>query len=471
MSLTIADKNHLPNLFSSIGFYGQIPRRCDFSKPLKPSQNETTVEQCKRYVWTFLPILTLSQPIGSAMNFLAETARVVKSTELLLKSQNLTTTSYQAFRILISAGAIGNILLDHSSSTLFRRICLGIRLLTIGHEIALTAHRIYRLQEDPIRYKSFKLCIHIINNILSLIAIVFQNPSSTYIFLLAQGITGVFQAIRKLDKDKYSAAGVHFFLAFFRFFQSYSILQRQVVVPPKPRPELVLPNFEELAKARLLMQIAPSENIKETLTKHENTIKLLLGEDYLYFKRKGPEEKFLILTAETDYNNGFNPLYIESIIRTLSQKFDVKFRTISTVEDIEKEVRIASQIGRVMGLMLRAHGSPTDMLLSHNSDSGLLNSKTISPELFAGLDPNCIIVLSSCSTAKYPFFSLAYRVANLSQRITFAPDNISYGAHLKQLDPMEWSFEIPGKNVRTKKLTPLKDSIFITFIKYLFDSK
>jgi hypothetical protein len=78
--------------------------------------------------------------------------------------------------------------------------------------------------------------------------------------------------------------------------------------------------------------------------------------------------------------------------------------------------------------------------------------------------------LDSCSTAQYPYFSIAYRVANLAQRTTFAADHAFTRLVLKQVSPLEWSFEDRSKIVRTRKLIPLEDDLFLTFLKSLFSS-
>ncbi len=195
-----------------------------------------------------------------------------------------------------------------------------------------------------------------------------------------------------------------------------------------------------------------------------------LGEEYLYFKRTGPNEKFLILSADADYNTALDPFWIKPTIQKLSEKFDVKYRTIYKVEDIQKEIKIASQTGRVMGLLLQGHGEPFSIHLSDDYSSGFLNSRDVSPLLFEGLDPNCVIALSSCSTAQYPYFSIAYRIANLAQRTTFAADHVFNRLILQQISPLEWGFEDKSKIVRTRKLIPLEDDSFLTFLKSLFSS-
>ncbi|HUD02325.1 MAG TPA: hypothetical protein VMR37_08340 [Rhabdochlamydiaceae bacterium] len=474
MSLALSD-NLSPNLSPTLGCYGQTPRKVDFpgkitqAKPhYFPGEPETTIEKCKRYAWTAFPLLTLIKPLEPAVIYLTEIARTVKSIELLMKSGDRKTALYHVFRTCLSIGAMSGTVLEHSSSPLVRRFFVVIKLLSIGHEIALAANRLDRLPENENEYKTAKLCCLIACNIFGMIAIVFQNSFTTLMFLGMQCATGLLHTLRQLDKDKYFAASVHLLIAIVRLNQSFRILHNLLFPEPPPVPSLR--ELEEIVKTYRRTLIASTEKIKESLTRYEIEVQRLLGEEYLYFKKNGPKEKFLILSTEADYNTAFDPWKITSIVRKLSAKFDVKFRTIFTVEDIEKEVRLASQAGRVMGLMLRAHGSPTTMHLSDTPGSGWLTTRTVSPHLFEGLDPDGMIILDSCSTAGgiIRHFSLAARVANLSQRKTIASDRVCNGITLKQTDPMEWSFERIGSDAQTITMVPLKDDRFITYLKSLF---
>jgi hypothetical protein len=283
---------------------------------------------------------------------------------------------------------------------------------------------------------------------------------------------------RQLHKTNYLAASVDVVMGSVRLVQGYNLVYRSLEaslmqeLASKQSQEATTPTSQGLYhRARRLMLIDSREPIKEQLTEQEVKIRNLCGEEYLYFKKQGPEEKFLILSTEADHNKGLNPVWTSFIIDKLKQKFDVKFRTISSVEDIQREIQSAIQMGRVMGLMLRAHGSPTSMLLSYDLNDGRLTSRTISSDLFSGLDPRCVIVLESCGTASYPYFSVAYRIANLSKRVTFAADDDCYGITLKQLDPLEFSFERPGRPVKTKRFEPIENDSFITFLKSLLTPK
>lgn len=457
-----------PDSVFSIGYLGQKPSRRDFSNIKLPafSTPQSSFEKYKSHAWDLLPVLTLIPPLGTAINVLSETARVAQIAYRILKSRDLKAASYFAFQGVLSLSNIILTLFEQqlSASPHGRRFILAIKLLSISHQIYAAAHRIYTTKTSESQFE--KLCMHIVSNIFCLIALTFNNRATTIAFLWMQGVAGLFQAVRLIDKNKALPACIHLGMFLFRFTQAIYILY-QCLFPKieKPTPHI---SFEELAEARRQLLISPAETRKTELSKYEKSVRDILGEEFLYFKRTGPEEKFLILCADVDHNSAFDPWRIKPIIKKLSEKYDVKFRTVSKVEDIQREIRVASQIGRVMGLLLRGHGEPLFIQLNRDLSTGLLNSRDITPSLFEGLDPACVIALDSCSTAGYPHFSIAYRIANLSQRITFAAANNFTILSLKQVSPLEWGFEHSSKTVRTKKLIPLEDDSFLTFLKSLF---
>ncbi len=482
MGIIVTDKHPVqpPHLFS-LGYYGQKSAGYDYPVKLRvakpqfiPRDPETHTEKYKRYVWTVLPMLTLIRPLGSIVTVVNEMARIAKSVDLMVKHQTLGSASYYAFQTVLSAGTIGATVIE-PSSPLLRRLIIGIQLLSLAHQTALRLCR-YDVNDND-EYKFVKLVTHVLNNIVAMISLLSQNHLVIFGFFVLQGATALLHATRQLTKTNYLAASVNVVMGSVRFVQGYNFIYRSLEASlmqelASKQSEAVTTTSQSLYdRARRLMLIDSREPIKEQLSEQEVKIRTLCGEEYLYFKRQGPEEKFLILSTEADHNKGLNPLWTSFMIDKLSKKFDVKFRTVSCVEDVQREIQSATQMGRVTGLMLRAHGSPTSMLLGYDLNNGRLTSQTISADLFAGLDPRCVIVLESCGTASYQHFSIAYRVANLSKRVTFAADDDCYGITLKQLDPLEFSFEKPGKPVKTKRIEPLEDDSLITFLKSLFTAK
>jgi hypothetical protein len=407
-------------------------------------------------------------------------AKIAKSVDLMMKYRTLQSVSYNAFKTALSAGTIVATVIE-PFSPLLRRLFTGIQLLSLAHQIALHLYR-YDAGSNN-KEKLSKLAFHVFCNTITMLALLSQSPWIIAYFFFVQGIVTLEHAGVELEKTNYLAGSVNLIMGSVRLAQGFQLINQlieqffeekfsmktmpsQQSPPTEVQSEQILdagePIKQQSAKVQSEQILDAREPIKQQLTKHEETVKVFNGEEYLYFKTNGPEKKFLILGA-------LNPFGITPLIAELSKRFDVKFRTISSVEDIKQEIQSATQFGRVTGLMIYAHGSFLSMDLSDNHNNGWLTFKTISPDLFSGLDPHCVITLLSCSTAAYPYISLAYRVANASRRVTVASDNICSGIELKQLDPLEFSFTTPilyrKKPAKTIKIQPLEDDYdsFFTF--------
>ncbi|HEX4839833.1 MAG TPA: hypothetical protein VFU89_05280 [Rhabdochlamydiaceae bacterium] len=454
--------------FVSFGYYGQKPKGCDYpeilttSKPQSaPQEPETSIEKWKRYAWTVLPLLTLINPVGSTVTVITEMAKTAKSVDTLVKHRSL----YSAFQTALNIGTTAATVLEPLSPPL-RTLFLGIQLLSLAHQTALLIYR-YRLDVLNARYQTFldggakrdKVAIYVINNLIAMGSMVFQNTFVVTFFFFWQTATAALHAYRQFfkgkyhfSKGKYLSGGVDIFIGTIRLCQGIKIFSQYL---DKHFPQKIAHQPQEAAPICL---IDPREKMKETLTVYETKLKNLRGEHFLYFKRNGPQEKFLILTSEADRNGALDPSKALSLIDQLSKRFDVKFCTITCVDDIQREIQAATQFGRVMGLMIRAHANPINMWLNNDSDIGigLLDPHTISADTFAGLDSQCTIVLEGCHTASIPYDGLAYRVANLAKRVTYAADDFCCGISHVKLDPLEFSFEWPDRSVKTKKIDPFE---------------
>jgi hypothetical protein len=179
---------------------------------------------------------------------------------------------------------------------------------------------------------------------------------------------------------------------------------------------------------------------------HLQKIKDILGEEYLHFKEGDKREKFLILNASFDWNGAFNPEngdFIEDL-KTLNKRFDVKYCNISSTDQIEKEINLASQMGKVTGLMIRAHGSQYSMSLDADPKlRSYINNRTLTNTTFKNLDPSCVVIIDSCQTGSDTEHGIAKQIADLSQRITYAPTYslTSKDNKLKNVDTLEWTFD------------------------------
>ncbi|MBI5346480.1 MAG: hypothetical protein HZB76_05000 [Chlamydiae bacterium] len=179
---------------------------------------------------------------------------------------------------------------------------------------------------------------------------------------------------------------------------------------------------------------------------HEEKIKEIMGEDILHFKEGDERDKFLILNASFDWNGAYNPEYGDfcSDVKKLSKKFDVKYCTVANVGDIKKEIADAAKLGKVKGILIRAHGDSDFIQLDADpKSSSMISKKTLSSDVFTPLDPECRIVLDSCDTGWDLKDGIAKQIANVSQRITIAP-NYSLSAEDSEFvsnDPLRWTFD------------------------------
>jgi len=439
--------------FLSLGYYGQKPKQCGYPKVLTaskpdstPQELETSIKKWKRYAWTVLPLLTLIKPVGSITTVITEMAKTAKSVDTLVKHRSL----YSAFQTALSVGVIAATVLEPLSPPL-RTLFLGIQLLSLAHQTALLVYR-YRLDVLNARYQTFldggakrnKVALYVINNLMAMASMVFQHPVVITLFFSTQYMMRIVHAFHQYSKGKYLSASVNIVIGAFSIYQIAQYIDN-----------CFIRFFQTYYQYFDNYLIHPREKIKEKLTAYETKLKNFYGEQFLYFKSNGHQEKFLILTAEADHNGSLDPIEHYYMIYQLSKQFDVKFRTITCVNDIQREIQTATQFGRIMGLMIHAHGNPFYISLSDDPNIALLDAHSISADTFAGLDPQCVIALFSCDTANL-LDGVAYHVANCAKRVTYAASGKTSSISLPKLNPLEFSFERLFCSVKTIKIEPLE---------------
>ncbi len=186
----------------------------------------------------------------------------------------------------------------------------------------------------------------------------------------------------------------------------------------------------------------------------EYMVEQFLGEEYLHFIPGDERDKLLVLNTSDDPRGSFSSKSGSLLqdLELLSDRFDIRFHNISKVNEIKEEIDLAQQAGKVMGLVLRGHGlSKGKGIVFSNSLEGILYEKSLSLDLFQGLDPQCIIVLDSCETA-FDENSIAYRICNIAKRTVYAsPDKVcNLDSFVESINPLKWYL---GEH--TVKLTPI----------------
>ena len=184
---------------------------------------------------------------------------------------------------------------------------------------------------------------------------------------------------------------------------------------------------------------------KETLSSYEMQVRRIFGDKELYFKKDGPSDKCLIITTTEDYNGAFSPFYLNNNDRVdLGDIFDVKRVMASDVKQVSQAIASSTLFGKVKAIIFQAHGTPLSLQFGTAVPNGFLTKQTLPLSGLSQLDTGCKIILSSCSTAKVPYQSIAYDIARYAKRVVFAPAFDSFGYAIQSINPFKVAFL--GKN-------------------------
>ena len=405
-----------------------------------PTAN-SLLQKAQRVVVMALPFLALYKPLGSAITMGMNTTR---SISCLLQTKNTFTSedsnskdkSIALFQTTVAVMAV--------AGTIFGNV-YGM-MIASGYDVLVGLYEMTQCLQKGEHEQALEKFLQVITNSLYLTMIVHGSVEIVVLSLAAQILLEAYKSQASFRKFK-NSGDVLDLLEGFAHLGMAGIRGYQI------QPHCKLLKVKLRDKSTLGIE-------GEELHLYEDVIEQLLGKKYLYFISGNGQEKFLILSAADDWNGALNPsygLFCEDL-KLLNECFDIKFHTISKVSEIETEINLAAQAGRVTALMLRAHGSPEAMQFGADPDTGILRKGELSPTTFKNLDPDCIIILESCETAQY-VGSLAYYIANLAQRVTYAADySFSAGEFkLVQINPLEWNFDWWFIPTHTKIILPKKE--------------
>lgn len=162
--------------------------------------------------------------------------------------------------------------------------------------------------------------------------------------------------------------------------------------------------------------------------------------------REGDEKSILYL-KEFEEGLNLNDHGIGRLLKILNKNFDLRFKVISTTQEMCEEISAASKINNLKSLIFSAHGVPNAITISDNElivqdpeypnmlNSGnyiiinnvlqLHNISNVDESCFSGLPPDATISLLSCHTGNSPS-GIASTISRLSQLDVWAPrDQIS----------------------------------------------
>lgn len=402
--------------------YYYIPWDADFN-----GLSNSPIQQCKRVAEVVLSFASVYSPLGRLISVSSDSIRAISYLSCLARGKDNKATAFLqcSFTIISIAG------------TVFRHP-LGLAI-TAGHAALFNGYALGSSLWIGDFYSALENTLFLANNSLYIATLLCCSLEIVFISLALQLLVQGYKASQEFRKGNTLEGYAHLLMGGVRLYQIQPLLDSLLV--------------KWLMKADL-------EVWRDHLSPYENIVKEQLGTKYLYFKKGDKREKFLILNAEKDPDNAFHPGLGSFLndIEKLNERFDVKFRTISKIEDIGHEIELAAQAGKVTGLMLRAHGSPFSMEFGSDPVFGILRNETIPLGMFSKLDPECIVVLDSCSTAKDPDSSLAYELASQLQQVIYATDgalksHTGTDLRLFSLNPLEWRFDTTSL-INTKIIFP-----------------
>ena len=377
----------------------------------------------KRTALVALPFLALCKPIGNVLTFGSGLVRTYTSFSSFREASADSKRKEQTYHLIqttMAAATVFGIVMSHP---------IG-RLMTTAHDLII---ELTNLRGHLTTHKESKEVIHsclkIFNHVLYLALLTRGGVELAAASMILQVLTELICSIEEFLNGYKLEGFAHLIMYTIRYHQAASLLE-SVHVKWFVKDDL--------------------ETWKETLSPTEKTIKRMYGTKYLYFKKNDQREKCLILYTAYSHNDAFKPdTYDEFFepnpftynLKNLENRFDIKFRVVSNVEDIRKEIAVGSQVGRITSLILGAHGHSWGMLFGPDPTTSWLTKETIPLAGFSKLDPNCVICLESCSTAEIPDQSIAYDIAHHSNLVTFASRNENVAIWLDSLNPLTWIFD------------------------------
>ena len=178
--------------------------------------------------------------------------------------------------------------------------------------------------------------------------------------------------------------------------------------------------------------------------------------NYLTFDKNDLREKFLFLSADEDQSGLLDPQNILGLLKDINKIYDLKYRVVKSVDDVCREVKEASQLGKVSNVFIDAYSDSSGMCLSNcKSQRGWLHKFFDYKDCFKGMDPNGKITLYGSKTgenvAGNPKDNIAQKIATDSKiQVIATIDHVSPSGI--QVSNVKGDFEVYQKNQNKDKL-------------------
>ncbi len=174
------------------------------------------------------------------------------------------------------------------------------------------------------------------------------------------------------------------------------------------------------------------ENIREVCLNIKGPIVDSVRGQHLAFCEDDPREKLLCLVASWDGNGALQPHWISGVMGAFADKFDLKYATVNSMDEICAEVNTAAEFGELANLVIVAHGSPLEGIVIGTTavptgNGGKDRVERITNEsdfrCLSKVKKDGTIVLSGGSVGQNGLSvdNLAQHVADVSQRTVLAP--------------------------------------------------
>ncbi|MBA3816241.1 MAG: hypothetical protein H0X29_06925 [Parachlamydiaceae bacterium] len=198
-------------------------------------------------------------------------------------------------------------------------------------------------------------------------------------------------------------------------------------------------NSPYLTIEKFISRISPESDTNEYIS---NLIKLLNKHQKKaqHGDRKSIEYLKAFEVSINESNKG-----VGRILESLHEKFDIRFKIVSTTKEICAEISAASKINNLKSLIFTAHGMPNDLMISDNElviqdpknhevlfstnyinvdETHLVNNilYKINENCFSGLPNDTTISLLACNTGESPT-AIASTISKLSKLDVWAPRN------------------------------------------------
>ena len=177
----------------------------------------------------------------------------------------------------------------------------------------------------------------------------------------------------------------------------------------------------------------------------------------LEFCKEDPKQKFLYLSMEKDSNGALDPKWNPKLFNTLSKNYDLKFKVVSSFDEICKEFAEAAKAGEFIHVVIDGHGNVEGVHISgfNHLNNYIHKGKDLS-KCFKGLNSSGKITVLACNAALPkngdPEEIFAKNLARATQRTVTAANEDSFLAKVEITSIKPFEISHPSKKDANKNI-------------------